>query len=69
MISEYSNMTKIIIAQRIASVRNADRIMVLDRGKILAIGTHDQLMKSCDLYQDIYRSQLKDDKKGVTANE
>jgi ATP-binding cassette subfamily B protein len=69
MDSEYSNMTKIIIAQRIASVRNADRIMVLDRGKILAIGTHDELMKSCDLYQDIYRSQLKDDKKGVTANE
>ena len=67
--SEYSEMTKIIIAQRIASVRNADRIMVLDRGKILAIGTHDELMKSCDLYQDIYRSQLKEDKKGVTANE
>lgn len=67
--AEYSDVTKIIIAQRIASVRNADRIMVLDRGKILAIGTHDELMKSCDLYQDIFRSQLKEDKKEVTANE
>ncbi len=69
MVSEYSEMTKIIIAQRIASVRNADRIMVLDRGKILAIGTHNELMQSCDLYQDIYRSQLKEEKKGVTAHE
>lgn len=50
--------TKIIIAQRIASVRRADRIVVLDNGRISACGSHEELMKSCDTYQDIYRSQI-----------
>lgn len=50
--------TKIIIAQRIASVRGADRIAVLDGGSIIACGTHRQLMDSCPLYQEIYESQL-----------
>ena len=58
---EYPDLTKIIIAQRIASVRNADRIAVLDNGRISACASHDELMKTSDLYRDIYYSQLKDD--------
>lgn len=58
--SECPNMTKIIIAQRIASIKGADRIMVLDNGQISAIGTHAELMQISKIYQDIYRSQLKE---------
>lgn len=54
------DVTKIIIAQRIASVKGADRIAVLDNGRISAIGTHDELMKTSEIYKDIYRSQLKE---------
>ncbi|MGN1140455.1 MAG: ABC transporter ATP-binding protein [Oliverpabstia sp.] len=50
--------TKIIVAQRIASVRRADRIVVLDSGKIAAVGTHEELLHSCMVYQDIYQSQM-----------
>jgi len=50
--------TKIIVAQRIASVRHADRIVVLNNGGIEACGTHEELMANCKTYQDIYRSQL-----------
>lgn len=50
--------TKIIIAQRIASVRRADRIVVMDKGTIIAAGSHEELMNSCPVYQDIYRSQM-----------
>lgn len=53
------NTTKVIIAQRIASVRNADRIAVLENGKIADCGTHEELMKNSRIYQDIYKSQLK----------
>ena len=53
------NATKIMIAQRIASITHADRIAVLDDGVIAGIGTHEELLNSCPLYQDIYRSQLK----------
>ena len=52
--------TKIIIAQRIASVRRADRIVVLENGKIAATGTHDELMKTSEIYRDIFRSQQKE---------
>ena len=56
----YNNMTKIIIAQRIASVKDADRIAVIDNGKLAAIGSHRELIDSSDIYKDIYDSQLKD---------
>ena len=56
---EYKDTTKIIIAQRIASVINADRIVVMDKGKIIDIGSHDELMKSSKIYQEIYNSQLR----------
>ncbi|MBQ8620144.1 MAG: ABC transporter ATP-binding protein [Clostridia bacterium] len=52
--------TKIIIAQRIASIKDADRIAVLDNGRISAIGTHEELMARCEIYRDIYRSQLQE---------
>lgn len=56
--SAHPDSTKIIIAQRIASVRRADRIIVLENGSISACGTHEELMKSCPVYQDIFCSQI-----------
>lgn len=57
--------TKIIIAQRIASVRTADRIVVLENGSIAACGTHEELLKSCHAYQDIYHSQIGEEAKSA----
>ena len=54
----HSGVTKIIIAQRIASIKNADRIVVLDNGKLSAVGTHEELLKSSAIYADICASQL-----------
>ena len=51
--------TKIVVAQRIATAKNADKIIVLDNAKIVAFDTHDNLMKTSPIYQDIYNSQLK----------
>jgi ATP-binding cassette subfamily B protein len=53
------DMTIITIAQRVASVKNADKIVVLNEGKIASIGTHEELMKISPIYIDIYNSQLK----------
>lgn len=57
--NELADTTVIIIAQRISSVKDADEIVVLDDGKIDAVGTHDELMKSCEIYQEIYTTQQK----------
>ena len=54
-----SGTTVITIAQRIASVKDCDRIAVLDRGRIVGCAPHEELMKSCEVYRDIYRSQVK----------
>jgi ATP-binding cassette subfamily B protein len=51
--------TKIIIAQRVASVQDADKIIVLDDGAINAVGTHGELLKTCDIYREVYESQNK----------
>ena len=62
---EIPNTTKIIIAQRIASVQEADKIIILDNGTINGIGTHEELLKTNDIYREVYESQVK----GGTENE
>ena len=57
--SHMPDTTKLIIAQRITSVMDADRIMVLDDGKIMDFGTHDELMDRCEIYKEVYSSQQK----------
>lgn len=56
--SECGDATRIIVAQRIGTIRDADRIIVLDEGKIVGMGRHDELMKNCEVYQQIALSQL-----------
>ena len=53
--------TKIIIAQRISSVQNADKIVVLNDGKIDAVGTHEELLENCNIYREVYQSQVRGD--------
>ena len=55
---EKTNAVVFIVAQRISTIRNADQIIVLDEGKIAGIGSHQQLMATCSVYQEIARSQL-----------
>jgi len=56
--------TKIIIAQRVTSVMDADMILVLDDGKIVGSGRHDELLASCSIYREVYESQ----QEGVSIN-
>ena len=56
---EIPETTKIIIAQRISSVEDCDRIIVMDDGKIDGIGTHDELVKNNKIYREVYDSQMK----------
>ena len=55
--------TKIIIAQRVSSVQNADQIIVMDDGKVAAVGKHNELIKTCDIYREVYESQQKGGRK------
>jgi len=57
--NEFKDTTVIIIAQRISSVKDADKIVVLDDGRVDAAGNHDELMKTCEIYQEIYKTQQK----------
>ena len=59
MKNELKDVTKIVVAQRIATARNADKILVLDNGEIESFGTHEELMEKSMVYKDIYSSQLK----------
>ena len=65
---EIPDTTKIIIAQRVASVENADKIIILDGGKIIACGNHDELMRTSEIYKEIYEEQTKK-KEGGADNE
>jgi len=56
--NDMSDRTIVIIAQRISTVMNADRILVLNKGKVVGFGSHDELLQSCDIYQEIYESQI-----------
>ena len=56
---EIPDTTKFIIAQRISSIEDADKILVMDGGKISAMGTHEELLKTCEIYREIYESQTK----------
>ena len=56
---EIPGTTKLIIAQRIASVQEADLILVLDHGAVVAQGTHETLLQTSDIYREVYESQVK----------
>ncbi|MSC07867.1 ABC transporter ATP-binding protein, partial [Lactobacillus rhamnosus] len=55
---EAKDSTKLIVAQRIGTIMNADRIVVLDDGKVVGQGTHKELLDNCDVYRQIAESQL-----------
>ncbi len=56
--ADYSSSTMIMVAQRVSSIRNLDHILVLENGKMIGYGTHEELVKNCPVYLDIYRSQM-----------
>ena len=62
---QLQNTTRMIVAQRIGTIRDADKIIVLDEGRMVGIGTHEELMKSCPVYQEIARSQLSSEELGA----
>ena len=62
---ELKDTTRLIVAQRIGTIRNADKIIVLDEGKMVGMGTHRELMQTCPVYQEIARSQLSREELGA----
>ena len=62
---QLKDTTRIIVAQRIGTIRNADKIIVLDEGKVVGMGTHDELIQNCPTYQEIARSQLSQEELGA----
>ncbi|MBQ1538378.1 MAG: ABC transporter ATP-binding protein [Ruminococcus sp.] len=62
--ADTDGMTVFIVSQRVSSIRHADRIIVLDDGRTAGIGSHEQLLESCDVYKEICRSQLTDEEVG-----
>lgn len=66
--NEFGDTTVLIIAQRISSVESADRIIVMNDGKIAAIGTHEELLATNEIYQDVYNSQKKGSDEEVSVN-
>ena len=58
-ISSYHNMIKIIVSQRVSTIQNADYILVLDGGKVVGQGKHDDLLNNCPVYQEIYQTQIR----------
>ena len=56
----YTECTKIFVAQRVATIKNCDRIIVLDRGRVIGDGKHDELMQSCELYRQTANTQMGD---------
>jgi len=63
---ETEGATIIVVAQRIGTIRDADKIIVLDEGRIVGMGTHNELMSSCEVYQEIAHSQLSSEELGLT---
>ena len=57
-LKEMKDVTKIIISQRVATISDADQIIVLDKGFVVGIGTHEELLKNCDIYKEIYETQI-----------
>ena len=55
--TEIPDTTKLIIAQRISSVQNADRIIVMEKGRVADFGTHEELLQTSEIYRDVYESQ------------
>ena len=61
---EIPNTTKLIIAQRISSIQDADKIIILDGGKVIGLGSHEELLNNNEIYKEVYYSQIKSTKKG-----
>jgi ABC-type multidrug transport system, ATPase and permease components len=68
MYKELAGKTIVVVAQRVATIMNADKIVVMDKGCIVAEGTHQELLESCEIYQEIYETQTGlEDKEGVAS--